>query len=747
MTAFALSAVVSIGLLAIMIYFAPAITEVLLHSGKPAHNLRGPIIISIIFGIVLIGLVFSILMSVVVHYHPWLVVESPVSTLLFSNGFTDAVVGLVFAAFFLHWISETHRFDAAETPRSPSGRFQPKPKKPKWLVLEGYLVLALFIVGSSDVIRAVFDRLNSVKAGAEGFELSLRPSATASAVNNQPDLTSQTASVSSASDSTFGIANIPGLDFLSGIDSMIERDQWYLVLYGGGTLDQHPAIPARASDKDTELLNFAKQFIAPLARCQTELWSATGSNPLSPRSYTFLEAPMHEFSDAVDYGVPDYAELNKIIGRVTAAYTQVAAAAIDEAFVKKVGLRHASADPRLQVKGNSRFEATQATDGARKSKCDDLRDMICPLGELRGDSVNFDPNQSHAPRWWGSLNETLICRYVDIITGDLNYDTRKFLSKQFFDALKRSYTDGQWAGKPYAALITASISSITGQNEAAAEEVDTWLQERLRDKNLNNWYDLRMRQVRAILTEYWITSDLVAASNASLEDFHLKQLGEIVWQLMDIPGYSEENNFWRAKQTAPSFSIDYAYVGDQGCDVGRKVGGGIPTKETQEYLAVLKYTQLTYMIKYIERAFKDRNFRESDDEIENVERMLKELNSVDLGCMSLFSPDPSKVGEQIAVTRAQIYRLNAMWRCYEYDGIEKALSKDEKKQKLSAALQAALAGLRILDESRNQRMIKLGDKDQLLAEKIKPSEVLQEYAKLKPLAEHLAQNLSALESD
>jgi hypothetical protein len=227
--------------------------------------------------------------------------------------------------------------------------------------------------------------------------------------------------------------------------------------------------------------------------------------------------------------------------------------------------------------------------------------------------------------------------------------------------LKRSYD--QWSGRPYAAFLAASVLSILDQNRAAIEEIDNWLHE----------YDLRMETVRAALTEYWITSDVVVASNASLEEFHITQLGEIVWELMRIPEYDDRrDNYWRSKDKNPTLEVEYAYDGDRECGLPEK----IMTAEDQskEDLATIKYTQITYMIKYIDRAFKERDF-DRGDRIENAEKMLKELNSIDFGCLYHYEH-----AEEIPYSRAQIYRLNAHWKYYQYQDIEKTLNADKKKK-------------------------------------------------------------------
>jgi hypothetical protein len=208
------------------------------------------------------------------------------------------------------------------------------------------------------------------------------------------------------------------------------------------------------------------------------------------------------------------------------------------------------------------------------------------------------------------LNGSLYCDYPDVIT-PVRYNVGKTIRRPFSKALEQSYIDGQWKGKPYAALIAACISSITGQHETATEEVDAWL----RKRHETNWYDLRMRGIRASLTEYWLTAEPVAASNASLAEVHRKELEGMVQDLMKIPGYDEErDDYWRAKDLKPSFEIEYAYAGDQHCTAENSVSEIAEQNETQknkvmrqrkEDLAILKYTQISYMITYIDWALKE----------------------------------------------------------------------------------------------------------------------------------------------
>ena len=244
-----------------------------------------------------------------------------------------------------------------------------------------------------------------------------------------------------------------------------------------------------------------------------------------------------------------------------------------------------------------------------------------------------------------------------------------------------------------------------------------------------------METVRAALTEYWITSDVVVASNASLEEFHITQLGEIVWELMRIPEYDDRrDNYWRSKDKNPTLEVEYAYDGDRECGLPEK----IMTAEDQskEDLATIKYTQITYMIKYIDRAFKERDF-DRGDRIENAEKMLKELNSIDFGCLYHYEH-----AEEIPYSRAQIYRLNAHWKYYQYQDIEKTLNADKKKEKLLGALGSATAGLQLLEPK--IRDLKEGRATHSLAEKIRPNETLQEYLKLRQLANKLSHAVDAL---
>lgn len=596
------------------------------------------------------------------------------------------------------------------------------------------MLLALFIFGSSDIVENFLGRLSTVKAGTGGLELSLSPSAGTSTVNGQPELASEIVSDKTSTEGGHPVGNsdVPGLGFLSDISRMIDVDERYLKLYLGDRDDQ---IASNSGD-DRELKDLAAQFIAPLAECQTELWRSTGTNPLSSRSYWVLLEPTHEFSKLVKYKASGSIS-DEVILKMATAYSVMASETIKDVFVIRKEIRDASTLSDPSKEGPDEYDTLS-------KKCETLSKIVCVGGKLY-EPTNLSMDQPELFRRGGSL----LCTHdsddeITAVTSSEEHDDHlsvpNLIRQRVYRLLKQSYVKGEWDGRPYAALIAACISSILSQDEAAVEEIDDWLQ----DRSEQNWYDLRMRTVRAALTEYWMTSDLIVGSNASLEDFHIAQLGQIVWDLMKIPDYeASKDNYWHAAGKAPSLDVEEAYDGDQECRLPSKTKIKTDEDRRKEDLATLKYTQITYMMKYIDRAYKEHNF-DQGNRVEYVEQMLKELNEVDLGCLSHYYPSVNspELHEKIAWTRADIYRLNALWKSYEYKDTVRTLNPDDKRKRLSAALQAATAGLRVLEpEIKDETEHRTG---RGLAEKIKPSEIRQEYVKLKLLADRVAQDVSAL---
>jgi hypothetical protein len=532
------------------------------------------------------------------------------------------------------------------------------------VIFEGYLLLAMFILGSSDVIQSFVSRLSSVKAGAEGVELSLSSSAASPVINSQPELASETVSPNAAVGDT---AN-PGLQYLADLGRIVASDQRYLALYDSKRNGGEAPAPYKVSDSSGSLREFANDFVAPLANCQTALWSATGASPMSPKAYWTLLEPALEFSDAVKYRASGPI-VDAIVKNVADAYATMASEALSEVFVTKRGLINSSSRSKSTNDVNKMKEVSkdlsEYDDVA--AACKALKNAACGEGILH--EASPQPGQNKGFRYGHAMRCSESPPFGGVPRAD-GPDIEKLISYKIQANLKRSYD--QWSGRPYAAFLAASVLSILDQNRAAIEEIDNWLHDRT-DEAWKNWYDLRMETVRAALTEYWITSDVVVASNASLEEFHITQLGEIVWELMRIPEYDDRrDNYWRSKDKNPTLEVEYAYDGDRECGLPEK----IMTAEDQskEDLATIKYTQITYMIKYIDRAFKERDF-DRGDRIENAEKMLKELNSIDFGCLYHYEH-----AEEIPYSRAQIYRLNAHWKYYQYQDIEKTLNADKKKK-------------------------------------------------------------------
>lgn len=136
------------------------------------HQRLELIVLLIAFGIIFLSVAFALVAYLGARFHPATIVDDPILTMVSSDEFRSAVFGVFFAAIFLHWVSHFHSFssgpNAVADKNKPEERAEPAAKAQKaivdagaepgakngrnWInqkfwVLEGYLLLALFVGG------------------------------------------------------------------------------------------------------------------------------------------------------------------------------------------------------------------------------------------------------------------------------------------------------------------------------------------------------------------------------------------------------------------------------------------------------------------------------------------------------------------------------------------------------------------------------------------------------------------------
>jgi hypothetical protein len=126
--------------------------------------------------------------------------------------------------------------------------------------------------------------------------------------------------------------------------------------------------------------------------------------------------------------------------------------------------------------------------------------------------------------------------------------------------------------------------------------------------------------------EYWLTIDDVAASDSVLRQYHLENLADVITKLHDISDdasnrrlptadinlgvslFEGNRSIWSSPSAKPTLIVDLNHrPGDYECPEERKSNWNDSEPERLQYhrdMATLEYTKFTYMLTYIERAFR-----------------------------------------------------------------------------------------------------------------------------------------------
>jgi hypothetical protein len=351
MSYFVFSAILSIIILASIVFVAPLSDYLLRRVDKTAQGSLGHVVLRIAFGFIIISILLALIAYIAGVLHPSTVTENPIISSVSSQPFRQVILGFLFAVLFIVWLIESRRdqtkSDGGSTAVVPAtvvdverdfiavvGRAfgdRDKPSAPSdpvssrlWVTLLGYLLVALFIVGSLDVFNVIAQKIESFKAGPEGVEFSFKEAATHD--KKAPALALQSTNEIGRSDTRNGVlsGSPPAIDLLTDLGRMMERDNRYIEIVARST-------NSPVSSKVTpSLIQFAKDYIYPLSSCSRSLWLVSGSSRLAQQSFGKLDEPAQELAHALQFGATDK---TGVIENLARPYSDAAKRAIKEAYV------------------------------------------------------------------------------------------------------------------------------------------------------------------------------------------------------------------------------------------------------------------------------------------------------------------------------------------------------------------------------------------------------------------------------
>ena len=626
---------------------------------------------------------FAVLWLISGAVHPRSSLTGSISMVVFSPHSRSAMLGVLFGALFLIWVVRLY-----QTP-SPTRHADGEAKRslPRDMVIEGYFLVALFVVGSLDVFKPLFDRISTLKV--PGAEVTLSDVKSGS-VQNAPQLVTPAKQGERGGGST-------ALSFLSQLPDIMDRDNTYLY---------HTEPPGGLSKTPDSAIKLANDAIAPLASCHQGLYRVSGSDRFTRDVYRGLDVPVHGLAHSVRYGT-DADERLALIGDVADAYAEAASATIENVFTNNISLYLRD----RQGAGNAAAATRPENVAILSNDCSSLLALYCRS------SNDQDVCNTHIVRRVTLTKEVL----------------RSVYKTAFRDMLRQTLDDDKQASeRPYFAIVAASILSIIGQPEAAVAELDQWKAPETPQKR-GPWYGLRARSTLVNFAEEWLRLSTPASQNREIRGYHIETLERVIQDLRTVPFVNEGFlAFRKSAHAKPTLAFDEAYTDGSECRLGddddtriAKVKGG---------LALINYMQI-----YVDRAMDEPDFAASKYLVP-AEKFLKELNVVDLGCLGpLYSPNPP-AADVIANFRADLLRLNARWLIAKAASSGNISSADDVQRTLKEARDAVEHGESYIARFREEKLQERKQAE-LFEEKILPANLLETYDELAALESQLSSRL------
>jgi hypothetical protein len=380
----------------------------------------------------------------------------------------------------------------------------------------GVGLVLLFLVGSfghpiGDLIKKYANRIN--KIGIAGTELvfTQKPADMNPLGGSLP--------LSGAAPTYASSTGAIGLDYLYRLDSMIERDGQYLVLFRDieRRQDQAPRsfVDQAASDRlaqDSqkksvaadlllgrlrEAKSFAELTIKKPADCMIGWYSVTGDTApinrhLAGFAEIFRQLPTVESDQLIAELAGDFVKESFLVG-------EEAVASVPSAFLA--------------------------------DKCDDLLQQFCPEAFSIHDKPHLDYIGHEQPIPQRERDNDHLATCLKQIKDALAKGEQTPALKKPLDEIRPYVTgfvkDRGWDERPYFALGYASILSELGQRQAASALLDAWIQTRfvrpVQWELAADWFDVRMRTFLANFLEDWIIKEGSAAPTV-LRDEHIANL-------------------------------------------------------------------------------------------------------------------------------------------------------------------------------------------------------------------------------
>ena len=161
MNYFVPGAILSLIFFAIILLVEPIGEKFLKRFSADFQEKIGISVLRILFGLISLVVPFSFLWMIASYVHPATSLSGTVATVVFSSELRSALLGAVFGLLFLIWILQVYSQTSHKTIGSEDGLS-------RMVIVEGYLLLALFVIGCVDLFGPLLQRISGLKvAGAE----------------------------------------------------------------------------------------------------------------------------------------------------------------------------------------------------------------------------------------------------------------------------------------------------------------------------------------------------------------------------------------------------------------------------------------------------------------------------------------------------------------------------------------------------------------------------------------------------
>jgi hypothetical protein len=582
----------------------------------------------------------------------------------------------------------------------------------------GIGLVLLFLVGSfghpiGNLIKKYADRINKIGIGGAELVFTQKPADMNPLGGSLP--------LSGVAPTYASSTGAIGLDYLYRLDSMIERDRQYLVLFREmeRRQDQAPRsfVDQAASDRFAqenqkksaaadlllghldEAKSFAEKTIKKPADCMIGWYSITGDTApinrhLASFADIFRQLPTIESEPMISELAGDFVKESFLVG-------DEAVASVPSAFLA--------------------------------DKCDDLLQQFCPDAFSNGNKPGLDYIGREQPipqreRDNGRLASCLRQIKVALAKGD-QHPTLKKLQDEIKPYVTGFVKDRGWDERPYFAVGYASILSDLGQRQAASALLDGWIQTRfvrpVHWQLAADWFDLRTRTFLANFLEDWIIKEGSAAPTV-LRDEHIANL-EVV--KADLKGRLQEVDFFKDISSAVAKSSPAKLPErlkepiactshDPDSDLWRRL--------FETYVT----TELTYLNALMDHPHYDP---------QRAMIVAAELINTDLSCIPLLEKD-------FTYPRARTYYaqiLDAYARnAFSYSAARRDLEDDDvRRTRFMEAAQAAQFGLNLIKEIAQKERVRTGAR---FLKRIEPSDAVETEERLRLTAARLKDYIERL---